>query len=230
MIALHPHDTVERGMSINLACGSSSRGTTRRCRPAKRKRLLRPAGGGRSELCRSYVFDLLYGPRRVALARKLHTRVDRIAKCAARKHTAKHGPSRVQEVVRDVLVQYDHLRLPVEKGDASRTAKIVAEVMAVWKSLVDSPYYRSSVPTGRKHIRFGDVVLGILYIMRGGGLCDFVPGNLYLSHMLPDIAHVGEIGFRVKRVTVGKNHVLSAFRSLPRTETRGPEPHSPHLA
>ena len=197
-IAAHPHIAVARGTAMNVRAPPPAAEEDPVLRPLETHPGRRPRKATRlalvpprpREVCYGCVYALLYGAARARLARELKMPV-------------------------------------VPGGDPARASQVSDDVLAVWDYFVALPYCAEPPTSARDLVRFDDIVLGCLYLMRTGGLAWAADGdarlaplasaNPLLASMLPPIAKLDRLGFRVRRVTVGKNHLTRALRRRPYT-------------
>lgn len=237
MIARHPHRAVEHTVDLggddDAWTASSRRRRTRRTRATtatgKRSPFDRAKRDGQKAIARAMIYELLFGSRRATMVAKHHHQTsDRVRLAVARfarVHARKPSPTEAETIVRSALVGGPRVRrVPM---DRSLWARGVDAVLRVWDAMARTPYARAEWA----HIHFPVCALGCVYLLRQGlafGGHQFVPRDRALARFLPAPADVHRLGFRVKDVTTGKNHITKAFRSSMATRsTRLAPPHAP---
>ena len=222
MMASHPYQAVEHGTDVadTTCCPVAA---VRR--PTVRRPVRSPFVPSKRAACHSIaktmVFELLFGPRRLAWCRALQrAATDRARRALHRFERQWRRRPSVDEATRLV---HDALAsgpvIPTAPMDRDAWTNVhVRLVMDVWDAMGQTPYAQAHAA----HIRFLDCALGCTYLLPQGlafdGHC-FVPHKPSVGSWLPPAAVVDRLGFRVKDVTVGKNHIVKAFRSSVRPST-----------
>lgn len=218
MLAPHPTMPV---MRVDVCTVATPRRRRRRRRGGDASREQR-----RSSACRRIVRELLFGFKRAILAKQRKSAMMRNIRRDVQRAQEKGGGKCDEKTAREIVAHHAKACNVIARlaYDEKTLEEISGAVLRVDTRARTSPYYHAHPTT----IHFGDVVLGCCYLMQQGlaydGQC-FVPKLTCLVDMLPRINDLGALGFRVRQVTIGKNHLMKAFRSTRGTLTQSKAAH-----
>jgi len=211
-LSSHPFQRVETGVNIDHRDGGGAEEAgpfpyNKRRRARRTGHRKRGCGDMWHRQCIDIITNLLYG----ALRDKLIERRTRAVKIAVKRQARKmkvpckqrHVASLVAEIRNQtkVLVRLSH--------DPERVQRVTSATLRVWHTACGSRYFQKHI----KSIKFSHFVLGCLYIMQRGYGDDYVPTIAGLATDLPPISDIHHLGFQIKHVTIGKNHIYRAFKS-----------------
>lgn len=217
-MASHDFVAVERGAAVGKKPPKTKRAKSRR-----RRTVSRPAAATShavvAGVCEQVVHALFYGWPRALLAREQKQRLLARVKAEFLRGVGTDVANAPRAVVdacvrRIVAIVRDHAPLRTSRTDRAVVCRVAREIEKVWTEMGKTPYGRSE----RCSMRLEDVVLGCCYIMKEGLISEdgkeLVPRSEVVAALLPPIPAVRKIGFRVKQITIGKNEVFRAFRSV----------------
>jgi len=211
-LSSHPFRRVETGVDVDhqgtaAAAAAVPAFYNKRRRARRTGHRKRGCGDTRHRVCGDIVTRLLYGSLRDKLVERQTQAVKTAVKKRAKKMKVPCKHRHVASLVAEIRNQNKVLaRLPI---DRERVQRVASEVLRVWHTVCGSRYFQKHT----KSIKFSHFVLGCLYVMQRGYGDDYVPAVDGLVADLPAVSDIQHLGFRVKHVTIGKNHIYCAFKS-----------------
>lgn len=218
MWSVHPYRAVERGATVGRSYGNAAVGR-RRTRPRARRPPRNPFDptkrATQRAIAHEMVFELLYGRRRTALAATYRRQATDRARRSVARFARRHGGREPTPAERNLTMLASVINgpmLPTVSVDHTLWETTVTVIMKVWSAMANTPYARAHSAC----IHFPVCVLGCVYLLRDGLAFagrTFVPQHAEVARLLPPVAALHRVGFRVKDVTMGKNHIVKACRS-----------------
>ena len=203
MLAANPHVAVAHGASVGVGNRSAAPKSVRRTREPTRQLAWQ---------CRAILTELLYGWKRKILAQR---RKQQVLRQITRQLARQRGGRVAKDVAAATVLQctvHSGL-LQVVEMDEPILKKLIKIIVGVCTSVRDAAYYIAH----QNSIHTGDMIIGCCYLMQHGvsyNNIHFVPASDYLCRTLPRASDIRHLGFRVRQVTTGKNHLMCCFRSL----------------